>query len=196
MVCHRLRNLNSELSRGVGGQIFLAYGDVAVAGNTASAFAIEGFVVGLHSGQAIYITVIHAKRSGDEDGVVNLEVGRAVLAGGFDIAGFDELAILLDFAGYGEKGLQLGADVRLGEVGLDLLDESLVAAEVSGSDGAVDAVTVVCAVAAGDEGGDEFALPAAESAGAAQQHLDEVIEGTRGFRAEGHGTANAGKVRG
>src|ERR1700723_1090583 len=163
MVCHRLRNLNSELSRGVGGQIFLAYGDVAVAGNTASAFAIEGFVVGLHRGQAIYITVIHAKRSGDEDGVVNLEVGRAVLAGGFDIAGFDE---------------------------------SLVAAEVSGSDGAVDAVTVVCAVAAGDEGGDEFALPAAESAGAAQQHLDEVIEGTRGFRAEGHGTANAGKVRG
>ena len=104
----------------------------------------------------------------------------------------DQLAVLLDLAGDGQQGLELGADVGLREVGLDLLDESFVAAQVGGGDGAVDAVAVVGAVAAGNVGGDQFALAAGERAGAGEQDFDEGVEGPRGFRAKGHGAANAG----
>ena len=142
----------------MGSEVLFADGDVAVASYALAAFAIKSLIVGLVGAKAIDVAVVHAEGGGDEDGVVNLKVGCALLARGFDVGGGDEFAVLLHLAGDDEECFELGTDGGLGEIGLDLLDKGLVAAQVRSGNGAVDAVAVVGAVAAGNISGDELAF--------------------------------------
>src|SRR5579862_5996374 len=110
------------------GQVFFADFDIAVAGNAGAAFAIEGFVDGLPGSEAVDVAVVHAEGGGDQDRVVNFEIGGAFAAGGFDVRGGDEFAVLLHFAGNRQQGFELGRNGGLHEIGLDLLDQRFVAA--------------------------------------------------------------------
>jgi hypothetical protein len=60
---------------------------------------VHGFFARLPGGEAVYVAVVHAEGGGDQDGIVDLAVGCAELAGGFYISSSDVLASLLDFAG-------------------------------------------------------------------------------------------------
>ena len=174
------------------GEVLFAYRDISVAGHAAAALAIEGFVVGLVGAETVDIAVVHAEGRGDQHGIVNLNFGCAMLARGFDIGTGDQLAILLDLTRNDQQRLELGADVGLREVGLDLLHQRLVAAQVGRGNGAVNAVAIVGAVAAGDVGGDQLALAAAERAGPGEQDFDEGVQRPCRLWTEGHGAANAG----
>jgi len=69
----------------VAGEVLFADGDISIAGDTAAALAVEGFIVGLVGSEAVDVAVVHAEGGGNEHGVVNLEVGCTVSAGGLDI---------------------------------------------------------------------------------------------------------------
>src|SRR5271170_7567474 len=56
-------------------QILLADGYVAFAGDELAAFAIHRFVFGLPGGESVDVAVEHAERGGDQDGVVDFEIG-------------------------------------------------------------------------------------------------------------------------
>jgi hypothetical protein len=93
-----------------------------------------------------------------------------------DVGCRHQLAILLHFTGDAEERLEFEADVGLGEVGLDLLDERLIAAEMGCCGCTVNAGAIVSTVAAGDEGRDQFALAFGECAGAGEQYRDQRVE--------------------
>ena len=66
--------------------------------------------------EAVDVAVEHAEGGGDEDGVVNLDVGRSGVAGFGDGFGGDVFAAALDLAGDVEESLQLVGDVSVVEV--------------------------------------------------------------------------------
>ena len=95
-----------------------------------------------------------------------------------------------------EQRLELEADVRLCEIGLYLLHQRLVAAEMGSGDGAVDAGAEVCAIAAGDIGCDQFAFTLAQCAGSGKEDFDKVVQGLCGLGTEGHGAADTNVLGG
>ena len=121
---------------------------------------------------------------------MNLEVGCAELARGIHVGRGNKLSILLHFARNDKERFQLGTDVGLREIGLDLLDERFVTAEMSRGDGAMNAGAKEGAVAARDIGGDEFAFAFGEGAGSGEKYLDDLVERLCGLRAKRHGAAD------
>jgi len=177
-----------------GRDVLAAGGNVADFGDLAAAFAVPGGVVGDGGGEAIDIAVVHAEGGGDEDGVVDFEVGGAFAAGRGDIAGGDAAPAFLDFSGDDEESFELGRNAGFVGSALDAVNESFVAAEMSRGDGAVDGLAVVAVVLRGDVGGDEFASTRRERAWAAKEDFDELVHGSSGLRAKGEEAANAGQV--
>src|ERR1700685_3082939 len=70
-----------SLPRCFDGKIFFADADVPLASDTLATFTIHRFIAWLRRSKAIDIAVIHAERSGDEHGIVNLNIGCAQLTG-------------------------------------------------------------------------------------------------------------------
>ena len=111
-------------------------------------------IFGLPGSQSVDVAVVHAECGGDEDGVVNLQIGCALFAGVRDVVGGDVLSALLDLACDGEEGLELVGDLRLMEVAFDLFDQAEVFGEVSGGCGSVAGLAEEAVVATGDVGRD------------------------------------------
>jgi hypothetical protein len=80
------------------------------------------------------------------------------------------------------------------EVGLDFLDQVLIAVEMMCRDGAMDGLAVLAIVLCGDVGSNQFPLARRERMRASQQHLDELAERLCGLRAERHGAPYAWQV--
>ena len=72
-----------------------------------SNLAIDFRITRLPCAQTIHITIEHAEGGGNQHGVVNFFVGRAVLACPLNIFGGDLLSTLLDFARYSQQRFHL-----------------------------------------------------------------------------------------
>ena len=59
------------------GKYVLLQLDITFAGDYFAALAIHGFVARLRGGQAVDVAVVHAEGRGDENGIVNFNVGSA-----------------------------------------------------------------------------------------------------------------------
>jgi len=86
------------------------------------ALAVEDGVVGLDGGEAVDVAVVHAEGSGDEDGVVDFEVGGAEAARVGYVVGGHVFAAVLDFGGDDEERFEFVGNVRVLEITLDAFD--------------------------------------------------------------------------
>src|SRR5262249_37491112 len=136
---------------------------------------VRGGVVGGDGGQAVDVAVVHAERGGDQDGVVDLHVGGAGVAGGGDQVGGDLQAAALDRAGDGQQRAQLRGDRGLRGVGPHLVHQGHPLGQLGGGERGVRGGAEHAVVAARDVGGDQLPLAPAEGVLAAQQHLGQVV---------------------
>ena len=152
---------------------------------------VELGVVGLQRVEAVDVAVVHAERRRDENGVVDLEIGRALAPGRVDVRARDALAVDRDLAGDVEERAQLGVDRGGVGVALDLFDEVDASVELDGCERGVRVLAEHRPVPARDVGGDQLAIPGRQGVLGAQQLLRERVEMNRRLRPELHRAANA-----
>ena len=92
---------------------------------------------GRPGGEAVDVAVVHAEGCRDEDGVVDLEIGRTFGPCCFDVRARDALAVDRNLAGNVQECAKLGLDRRAVGVALDLFDQLDSAIELDGGEGAV-----------------------------------------------------------
>lgn len=108
--------------------------------------SIEICVVGLPGCQAIHVAVVHAKSSGNQDRVVNLQVRSPLLPRAFNILAGHVLSTLPNLSGDGQQRLELLRNVRARVVLLYIQHQPLIPAQVVSSDGAMDILAIVAIV--------------------------------------------------
>src|SRR5215467_15851417 len=102
---------------------------VAFVGKPPSILTIKLGIGRCPRGQTIDITVIHAKGGCNQNGIVDLFIGCALLTGASDILACDLLAASLYFAGNCEQGLQLVGNLCGFKIRLYAVDELLISVE-------------------------------------------------------------------
>ena len=163
-------------------------------GDEGRALTVEGGIVGSPGREPVDVAVAEAEHGGDEDRVVNLEVGGAVLAGTRHVRRRDVLAACRGLPGDHEQRLQLVRDGGVLRVGLHAHDEIFVAVQMVGGNGAVDRLAVPAVVLRRHEGRDELALARRERVRPSQQHVDQLVQRLGRLRPEGHRAANSRKI--
>jgi len=94
-------------------------GDVAIARNHLAAFAIERGILRLEGRETIYVAVVHAEGSRDENRVVNFKIGRPLLARTLHPFRGHLLAALPDLTGNDQQRLEFVGDLRAEQCGAD-----------------------------------------------------------------------------
>src|ERR1700691_167441 len=135
------------------------HSQIAIAGNLGGSFPKALRVGGRPCSQAVYIAVVHAEGRRNQHGVVNLQVGGALLPRACDIFGLNVLSATLYFTGDSQQRLEFAGDIRALKIALYRLNRILVSTEVMRRNRAMGGLAVVAIVARRDIGGDQFALP-------------------------------------
>src|SRR5262249_23920302 len=104
-------------------------------------------------------------------GVVNLEIGRTLLACLRDILRGDALTALLYRRRYGEKHFQFWADVRVRIIKSYGIYERVIAAQMVGGGRAMTCLAEIAIISSGHQRRNHLALAAAQATGSAKQHL-------------------------
>ena len=112
-----------------------------------AALPVEFRIIRCPSRQAIYIAVVHAKRRGDKDRVVNLQVCGAGLASFVDYFHCHVLPTLSHIVRDIEKRLQLFRQWRVFGIQRGLCDKILVTAEMISGDSAVHRLAIETVIA-------------------------------------------------
>lgn len=110
--------------------------------------------------QSIDISITHAEDRSNQNGVVDLEIGRSLIARCSNILSSDMVSTKLDFPSNVQKRLELGRDLCALPICLDVVDQLLIASERSRRHGSVNCLAEEAAVAPGDVGRNHFALSA------------------------------------
>ena len=165
---------------------------VAVFSEVLAHFRVHGFIAGLPGGEAVYVAVEHAEGGGNQDGVVNLDVGGVFGAGAGDVFGGDIFAAQPDFAGDREERFEFGGDGRGGGIGGDAFDDGGVTCEVGGGGGSVAGGAEEAIVLRGDVGGNQFAFSKRQWTWQVEELMGEVAQGPGGLGAEGEAAGDSG----
>src|ERR1700727_1047164 len=103
-------------------------------------------VGGRPRGQTMHIAVVHAKRGGNRDCIVNFFIGCALLPCASDIFICDLLSASLYYAGNREPGFQLLRNCGYLEIRLFSVDELLISVEPVSSHSTMSVLTEVAIV--------------------------------------------------
>jgi len=103
-------------------------------------------------------------------------------------------AAKLHFSGNVQQRLQLGRNLGVSPVGLYFLDQCFIVSQLRSGNRSMNRLAKEAIVAPGDMRGDHLALAPRKRAFAAQQDIDQLIQGRRGLGTKRHGSENAGKL--
>src|SRR5271168_2788829 len=125
---------------------------------------------------------------------MNLEIGRALVAGLFDIFSGYVLAALLHLSCNVEKRLQLWRDLRAEKVVLHRAHQFLISTEIVGGNRSMNGLAVSATVLRGNIGADQLALRPCQRARSSQQDLRQLAQRCSGLGPECHRSARACKT--